>query len=244
MKATPRKNTIKNADRKPKAAKKTDAVMATVVDQKGKSAGDVSLPAHMFGAGWNADLVHQVVEGSRANARQGNASTKGRGDVRGGGKKHWKQKGNGRARHGSSRSPIWVGGGAAHGPKSEKNYKVTLTASMKGRALASLLSRKLKEGKILFVDAVTLKDGKTAEADKVMQALATVKGFEKLVGAKKKVVFLANATGDAKIAPAFRNLASVTVGSVRLMNILDVTNHAHIVFVGAKEAAEALAKKA
>lgn len=228
-----------------KTTKKTaDSISAPVYDQKGKSAGDIALPGHMFAAAWNADLVHQVVEGSRANARQGNANTKGRGEVRGGGKKPWKQKGTGRARHGSSRSPIWVGGGIAHGPKSEKNYKVTLTASMKGRALAALLSRKLKEGKVLFVDSVALKDGKTSEAEKVMQALSGIKGYEKLVGANKKVVFLANATGDAKLGLAFRNLAPVTAGSVRLMNILDVANHAFVVFVGAKEAAEALAKKA
>ncbi|MBP6911945.1 MAG: 50S ribosomal protein L4 [Candidatus Pacebacteria bacterium] len=223
--------------------KKSEDVAVPVYDHTGKKTGEVSLPGHMFGVSWNADLVHQVVEGMRANARQGNANTKGRGEVRGGGKKPWKQKGTGRARHGSSRSPIWVGGGVTHGPKSEKNYKVTLTSSMKNRALASMLSRKLKEGKILFTDTIDIQNIKTKEAQAILSTLAGISGFDRMVGAKKKVVFMAHATSDSKFTQSFRNLAPVSVGSVRLMNILDVANHTHIVFVGAKEAGEQLAKK-
>jgi len=226
-----------------KTKRKNEDVSVTLYDVKGKKAGEISLPGHIFDVHWNADLVHQVVEGMRANARQGNAHTKGRGEVRGGGKKPWKQKGTGRARHGSSRSPIWIGGGVTHGPKSEKNYKVTLTPSMKNRALACILSRKLKEGKILFTDTIDVQNIKTKDAHMILSRLAGISGFERMIGAKKKVVFMAHATPDAKFTHSFRNLASVSVGSVRLMNILDIANHTHIVFVGAKEAAEQLAKK-
>src|SRR3989338_7901563 len=115
---------------------------ATVYNQTGKETGKVQLPPKVFGALWRADLVHQVVESMRSNSRAGTADTKGRGEVRGGGKKPWKQKGTGRARHGSSRSPIWVGGGVTHGPLAEKNYKRKISKKMRAQALYSVLSKK------------------------------------------------------------------------------------------------------
>ncbi|MDP3402531.1 MAG: 50S ribosomal protein L4, partial [bacterium] len=98
----------------PKSASKEVSLEATVWSVKGEKAGSVSLPAELFGVKWNSDLVHQVVVGMQANARPTTAHTKFRGEVSGGGKKPWKQKGTGRARHGSTRSPIWRGGGVTH----------------------------------------------------------------------------------------------------------------------------------
>src|SRR3989344_1758195 len=104
---------------------------AIIYNQKGTDAGKIALPAKVFGAKWRADLVHQVVEGMKSNSRAGTADTKGRGEGRGGGRKPWKQKGTGRSRHGSSRSPIWVGGGVTHGPLAEKNYKRKISKKMR-----------------------------------------------------------------------------------------------------------------
>src|ERR1035437_8197164 len=124
-----------------------------IYNQKGVAAGTINLPAKVFGAKWRADLVHQVVEGMRSNKRAGTADTKDRGEVRGGGRKPWKQKGTGRARHGSSRSPIWVGGGVTHGPLAEKNYKRKVSKKMRAQAVFAVLSKELKDGEIIFADS-------------------------------------------------------------------------------------------
>src|SRR6185437_9448180 len=119
---------------------------------EGKETGKMTLPENIFGLPWNADLMHQVVVSMRSNARHSIAHTKDRGEVRGGGKKPWQQKGTGRARHGSSRSPIWKGGGVSHGPRKEKLYAKVLPKGMRRKALLVALSRKYKDGEIIFLD--------------------------------------------------------------------------------------------
>src|ERR1700722_10641927 len=117
---------------------------APIYNSQGKKAGSIELPESVFGVAWNDSLMHQVVTSMQDNARTNVAHTKDRGDVRGGGKKPWRQKGTGRARHGSIRSPIWRGGGVTHGPRNEKDFSRTIPKKMRAKALYIALSRKLR----------------------------------------------------------------------------------------------------
>ena len=121
-------------------------------NQNKEEAGQVELPKEIFELKINSDLVHQVVLSQQSNRRQNTASTKGRGEVRGGGKKPWRQKGTGRARHGSIRSPLWRGGGVTFGPTTEKNYKKIIPKKIKRKAVLQVLSAKARENLVLVLD--------------------------------------------------------------------------------------------
>ena len=153
---------------------------ATIYTTEGKEKSNVELPESIFGLKWNADLVHQVVVSMETNAREAIAKTKGRSEVRGGGKKPWKQKGTGRARHGSRRSPIWVGGGVSHGTTNEKNFDRKVNKKKKSKALFTILTKKFKDAEIIFVDQIKFKEAKTKEAKNIIDTHSTIKGYEKL----------------------------------------------------------------
>src|SRR3989344_1586405 len=120
--------------------------MKTAVYTKdGKEAGEITLPKEIFDVKMNADLVHQGFISQTGNARQVSAHTKNRSGVRGGGRKPWRQKGPGRARHGSTRSPIWKGGGVSGGPRNDKNYMKAVPTKMRRKALFMVLSEKAKK---------------------------------------------------------------------------------------------------
>jgi len=206
-----------------------------IYNQEGKKIGKITLPENVFGAKWNADLVHQVVTSLQSNARAGTAHTKFRGEVRGGGKKPWQQKGTGRARHGSTRSPLWVGGGVTHGPRAEKSYYRAVPRSMALRALASVLSRKLADNEIIFIDSLSFDTPKTARAVKIMEALSGA-GFEK-IASKKKNAALIGFSGKNDIAEkSFRNISSVEIGEWRNLNAAEALKHAYLVFERPEEA--------
>ena len=147
---------------------------AIIYNAKGTESGKVTLPENVFGVAWNANLVHEVVVSMQSNARAGTAHTKFRGEVAGGGKKPWKQKGTGRARHGSSRSPIWVGGGVAHGPRTEKSYAKKINKNVRAKALAVTLSKKYADGEIFFLDTFGLTEPKAKTAREVIVNLGKV----------------------------------------------------------------------
>ena len=206
-----------------------------IYNQKGISVRTVTLPPKIFAAKWRADLVHQVIEGMRSNKRAGTADTKDRGEVRGGGKKPWKQKGTGRARHGSSRSPIWVGGGVTHGPLSEKNYKRKISKKMRVQALFSVLSKKMKDSEILFVDSLSLPEVKTKKAVEVMKNLSKASGFKPLASSKKPRVLTALYERNEKTEKSFRNLPQLQIIFLKNLNPLDVLKCQYLLIENPKE---------
>ncbi len=246
MATTTKKNTVKKAPASSKEKKAAAPINldATVYDQKGKAAGTVALAANVFGLAWNNDLVHQVVTSMTANARAGTAHTKFRGEVSGTGKKPWKQKGTGRARHGSTRSPIWVGGGVSHGPRAEKNFDKKINKKMKTKALFTLLSKKYKDGQVLFVDDIALSAIKTKTASDIVQSFAKIAGFEKLKAAKKPAAFMAIASRNATLEKSFANLPQIALGNTSMLSPLDILNHKYLVFVNPEATAKALASRA
>lgn len=216
---------------------------STIYNQTGKETGKITLPESIFGLPWNADLVHQVVVSMQSNKRTTVAHVKDRGAVRGGGKKPWRQKGTGRARHGSSRSPIWVGGGVTHGPSNEKVYARKINKSMRAKALSVVLSRKLKDKEVLFVDSLSFKAPKTKEAKGVLTALAGIKGFEYITKKKTNALFVALPSKDVAIERSFSNFSALSVGELRNLNVLDVVNAKFLVIVNPEESLKMLQSK-
>ena len=130
---------------------------------KNEVVGNVDIKEEIFNQPWNSDLVHQVITAIDANSRQNIAHTKGRGEVSGGGKKPWRQKGTGRARHGSIRSPLWKGGGTTFGPNKDRNFTKKINKKMLRLALYVSLSKKLKDGNLKIVDSLNINQPKTKE---------------------------------------------------------------------------------
>lgn len=204
---------------------------ATVYTQDGKKSGTVKLPESVFGLGWNSDLVHQVVVGMQANARLSSAHTKDRGEVRGGGKKPWRQKGTGRARHGSIRSPIWRKGGVTHGPRNEKDYSVAIPRKMRMKALATIVAKKYADGKALFISALKFPSPKTADARKMLTALGDIEGFSEIATRRKNAALIAVPEKSETLAKSFRNMGNIRLVSAKEMNALDVASYRYLVLV-------------
>lgn len=218
----------------------SEKITAKIYNQKGGDAGSVELPAEVFGLKWNADLVKQVVDSTLSSRRKPVAHVKTRGEVAGGGKKPWKQKGTGRARHGSIRSPIWVGGGVTHGPRKDKNYTRIVPKKMKAKALFTILSRKYKEGEILFVDNFGLKDNKTKEAVRALSGLSSVSGFENLLSKRKNSAVIALSSKQREVEKSFRNLGNVEVVEARNMDLISLLGHKYLVIENPEEALKVL----
>jgi len=213
-----------------------------VYNQKGKSVGKLNLPETIFGLPWNGDLVHQVVTAMQANARTPVAHTKTRGEVRGGGRKPWRQKGTGRARHGSNRSPIWKGGGVTHGPRNEKSYKQKINKKMKTKTLFTVLSSKLRKGQILFLEELSLKNIKTKDAVAVIKDLSKVSGFEKIVGGlsrckagKNPNLYITCPAKSDILKKSFANIKTVEIDEIKNINPVDLLNFRYIIISHPKE---------
>lgn len=228
----------------PKAVKKAlGDLNAVIYTAAGKEAGNVTLPAEIFGVSWNGDLVHQVVVGMQANARPTVAHTKFRGEVRGGGKKPWKQKGTGRARHGSRRSPIWKGGGVTHGPRAEKDYSVKINKKMRVAALMTVLSKKWRDGEIFFVDSLSFASPSTKEAKAALVAVATAAGRMELVTKRKNAAVIAFSEKDTVAEKSLRNMSNYTLEEVRNLNPVDLVNKKFLVVENPTESFKVLSAR-
>ncbi|PIR66626.1 MAG: 50S ribosomal protein L4 [Parcubacteria group bacterium CG10_big_fil_rev_8_21_14_0_10_36_14] len=184
---------------------------------------EIDLKDEVFNVVANDDTLHQVTVAMLSNKRSVYAHTKTRGDVRGGGKKPWKQKGTGRARHGSSRSPIWVGGGITFGPRKDRNFNLKINKKTKQKALAMVLSDKLANNEIVAIDAFAVKEPKTK------QFMSSIKNlFTKLKkDLKGKTIVISGV--DKNIKLAIRNVPNVNYIAGKDLNILDAMTAKNII---------------
>ena len=213
-----------------------------IYNAQGKKAGTLNLPEDIFGVQWNDALIHQVVTSMMDNARTPVAHVKDRGAVSGGGKKPWAQKGTGRARHGSIRSPIWRGGGVTHGPHKEKDYSREIPKKMRLKALCMALSRKVKDGQVLFVDSFGLETPKTAGAAKLMGVFAGISGFEKL-SYRKNAALIALSDPKVSTVKSFRNIGNIETKSVRDLNPLAVLKYRYLIIENPEAAVAIMATR-
>ena len=193
-----------------------------VYNQSGEEAGTINLAESVFGLPLNLDLLQQARIAISANKRNMVAHAKDRSEVRGGGKKPWRQKGTGRARHGSRRSPIWKGGGVAHGPRKEKDYSQKINSAMAKKALRIALSSKLSSGNIRIVKEISISSPKTKD---FLNSLHQIFGGEKV----RSALFVVAKT-DRNMLNASRNISNVKVETASNLNLLDVLKFGKIIF--------------
>jgi len=202
-----------------------------VYNTQGKKTGDIDLPEAVFGVAWNGDLVHQVLSAQRVNRQTPTTHAKDRRERAGGGAKPWRQKGTGRARHGSRRSPIWRKGGVTHGPRNEKNLSRSVPTKMKRKALHAILSQKLRDGHLIFVDDVNFEEPKTAEAKKVLTNIASADSAVDVADRRRNSAYIALPERRDTVSKSFRNLGNVSIDEVHNMNPLDVARYKYVVIV-------------
>ena len=228
MKLSANLNIMKKTTTK-KILKTLGALEALVYNQDGNEVETIKLPESIFSLPWKADLVHQVVISLMSNKRTNLAHTKTRGEVSGGGKKPWQQKGLGRARHGSTRSPIWVGGGVAHGPRNEKNYDRKVNKKMKAKALFTIMSRKFRDNEVFFLDSLKALSPKTKEALSVLKSLSKIKGAEQVLNKRANSAYIIVSKKDVNLDRGFRNFGNIKLDEFRNINPLDVLNYKYLI---------------
>jgi len=213
-----------------------------IYNKEAKKAGDIELSS-VFEAEFNNDLVHQVVVSMLSNKRQNTAHTKDRSEVRGGGKKPWKQKGTGRARHGSRRSPIWVGGGITFGPRNERNFKKKINKKMKNNAFFQVLAQKFRDGEVLFIDSLNFEEAKTKLAKDFLTNVSKLEGFDKILTKKKNSAIIANTELNQNNIKAFSNFSNIKTEEFRKLSVLDLLNNKYLIIINPEEAMKSLEAK-
>jgi len=193
-------------------------MLTDTYNQKGeKMEKGTQLPKDIFGLEINDNLIYQVVVSQMANRRQNTAHSKDRGEKRGGGRKPWAQKGTGRARHGSNRSPIWIGGGVTFGPRKERNYKKRIPKKMRRKSLFMALSAKARNNQLIILKDLKIKEAKTREMKEILN---------KLPASGKRLIVLPEY--DKNIILASRNIPKLSVISARNLSTLDVLSFKYL----------------
>ncbi len=190
-----------------------------VYNQEGEKVGTTLLPKEIFDVSVNPDLVHQVAVSQMANQRRVIAHTKDRGEVRGGGRKPWRQKGTGRARHGSRRSPLWRGGGVTFGPTKDRVFKKKVNKKIKRKALFMVLSAKVKNNLLILLDKIRLEKSKTKEISEILK---------KLPGKEKSSLIVLPGM-DKNIILAVRNIPGVKVVQAKDLNVLNLLSFKYLI---------------
>jgi large subunit ribosomal protein L4 len=198
--------------------------------QNGKESGKAELPSEIFDIKMNSDLVHQIVLAQMSNQRQVIAHTKDKSEVRGGGRKPWKQKGTGRARHGSIRSPIWKGGGVTFGPTKDRNFKKKINKKMRRKALFMVLSSKVKDKEMIILDKLKIEKPKTKEMVMIVQDTRYKMQDTKtdLKKRKKESILVALSKKDVDITRAAKNIQKVKTVQAKDLNVLDLLNYKYL----------------
>lgn len=199
-----------------------------VYNQKAEKSGTVAVSEAVFGLKWNADLVHQVATSQEANKRQKVAHVKDRAQVRGGGRKPWRQKGTGRARHGSIRSPLWKGGGVTHGPAKEENLKRKINKKMAKKALFTVLSAKAKDGEVIVMNEISFEGAKTRNAAALFEHFAKKTDFAPIKKGNGALVVLAGK--DDASRRALRNLSYVGIEEAGNLHAHEALQYKFIIF--------------
>ena len=206
-----------------------------IYNQKEEESKKIELSDNIFNKKINNNLVHQVYTSLLSNRRKPLAFSKDRSEVRGGGKKPWKQKGTGRARHGSNRSPIWSGGGVTFGPRAkERNFKKKVNKKVSQDAIRMVLSEKFRDGEIRIIENIDFKEQKTSQMDKF---------FKSLLKIEKKfptVLFLINSK-DIELQKSTKNLSYVKIMNAENLDLIEILNNKYLVI--SKEVLSTLEKK-
>lgn len=196
----------------------TDVMKTSLYNLQGVAIGEVELDEKIFGVPAKSAVIHQVVIAQQRNARPVLAHTKVKSEVRGGGKKPWKQKGTGRARAGSSRSPLWRGGGVTFGPLKERNFSAKVNKKMKNLALRMILSDKARENALIVVDSLAFPESKTKQLSAALRALP-VKNSKTLVAVSQS---------DQGTIRAAKNLSKVFATSAKSLNVVELLRYHYL----------------
>lgn len=194
-----------------------------IYNQASEEVKDLELADNIFAVSANPELLHQAIVAQNNNSRQVLAHTKTRSEVAGGGKKPWKQKGTGRARAGSSRSPIWIGGGVTFGPRKDRNFKQKINQKMKQKAIFMALSDRVATKSMAVVDKIDLKEYKTKAVETILNDFD-----KKIFKTDRRSILIITSLKDDKLKYSLRNLQNTKLINLDNINLVDILNYRNL----------------